>query len=264
MTMFFLLIAVTLVAGLGVAYLLNKWFRSDMERCRTDITADASGSAGGAASSGPPVPKLSAKLYGAVGVFAVVVMFVGGAGLYQLNRNLKMQDAQLKIQEKKLEEMEKCGAKVSVRLESGKTINPANLTVKVAPPAVGLVPGPAEDSSVQFVVHDITVRKPASGNLPTLTVSYPGYEKRDVDLTAQVLFDDSCYDTVKKIVTVPVVITLTALPQEAETTIYKSPPVEVPSNDTGPITLTELPQESLATPNKVKNETVPEVEGVSQ
>ena len=216
MTMFFLLIVVTLVAGLGVAYLLNKWFRSDMEKCKADITASAAGDAGSAASTGPPVPKLNAKLYGAVAVFAVVVMFVGGAGLYQLNRDLRMKELLLAQQEKKLKEVETWRARLSVRLDGGATINPAYLNVKVEPPEVDPVLGQPTDTIRQFFVSGVAVQKPARNNLPTLTVSYPGYEKCDVNLGVEDLIADTCYDTAQKIVTVPGVITLAELPRQLQ------------------------------------------------
>ena len=216
MAMFFLLIAVTLVAGLVVAYLLNKWFRADMEKCRADITAGATGADGRAAGAGPPPAKLAAKLYGAVAVFAVVVMFVGGAGLYQLNRELKIRD-------EKLKSMESWTARFRLKLSSGRGLVPQNLRVAVRPPDIGFAPEDSESKVVLVSAGRLPTQRPARDNLPKLYVSYPGYWEREVPLSRDVIAPGSVYVDSLKTVTVGGVVTLARAYAQDESTPFRPP-----------------------------------------
>ena len=202
--MFFLLIAITLVAGLIVAYLLNKWFRADMEKCRADVTAGAAGPSGGTASAGPPVPRMNAKLYGAVAIFAVVVLFVGGAGLYQLNQELKRRDDRIKAQDERLKvlEYETWTARVMLELEGGGKLDRDAVRVTVQPPDIGFA-SPRDGDATLLVIRELPAHKPGR-NLPDLYITYPGRNPEMIELSQN---PDAVYDEPNRTVRVSAKLT---------------------------------------------------------
>ena len=161
----------------------------------------------------PPIPTVSAKLFGAVAVSAVVVIFVGLVVLFQLNGKLKTAYDKLGALE-----FEEWTARVHVKLADEADPKESDVRVTVRPPEVDFAAEGIGAKGRLLTVRRLSVRKPAEKNLPTLYVSYPGYHDMPVDLS---WVAKACtYDLTRHVVDVREVVALPKLPKEATSEGY--------------------------------------------
>ena len=212
--MFVVLVTVTLMMGLGVVYLLNKWFRSDLERSTGEISSGAPDSSSAPGVGGLPVRRFNVKLYGPVAVFGFLVILIFESGFYLLNRKFENDNSalvrELKSKNAALETLgyEPWTAKVPVRLQGTSEFDPNKVKVTVKPPWISFPNIDSVPGQKQLTVGQLAVRKPARDNLPTLFVSYPGYIEQPVPLNRKEAVELPQYDTVGSIVTIPETKTL--------------------------------------------------------
>ncbi|MCX6842802.1 MAG: hypothetical protein NTX53_11015 [candidate division WOR-3 bacterium] len=205
---FYVLAAFTVCLGLLTALLLNRWFRADMKQCITEIENRAPGASDALAANGFPNPNIKAKLYGAVGVFVLLVLVFFGAGFSLLNRDLNAKEAKLKALE-----YEQWDVKAYIKLNKLPNFNANDVKVTVRPPDVGFTTTDPVSGVKLLTVKDLSVQRPAKQHLPSLYVGYPGYGEEVIHLKQNLVAPGSEYiDTTR---TVMVAGTTTLSPIDA-------------------------------------------------